>query len=381
MMELPGASDMRADSDIREAASLRVVIISDALPERNGVGTYYHDLVEHLCDYIGYAELLCPYSDGAGPWKGWLSFPLPGDRTQKITLPPVRQIHKRIRQILPNTIIVPTPGPYGLLGMYLAKRYGLNLLVGFHTDFEKLTDLYWNRLFEKFSRAFLRSFHRFLFRQSSLVLANSKEMVAVAGDMGAGRVRLMGTPIDRKFLQEPVTPPANGLRRILFAGRLAAEKNVHSVIAAAEELPDIQFLIAGDGPLRDLIITQSRKLSNLTYLGWLPRAKMPATLDSVDMLVLPSRVESFGTTALEAMARKRIVLASEKCGIFDWPLLKKSLFRFREKENLTDAIRQIEQLDHQRWREKAEGACSAARQFNDWTISNWLGILRMDGVV
>ena len=206
-------------------------------------------------------------------------------------------------------------------------------------------------------------------------------MVAVARDMGAGRVQLMGTPIDRQFLQEPVTPPANGLRRILFAGRLAAEKNVHSVIAAAQELPDIQFLIAGDGPLRDLIIARSRKLSNLTYLGWLPRAKMPATLDSVDMLVLPSHVESFGTTALEAMARKRIVLASEKCGIFDWPLLKGNIFRVRKTESVADAIRQIKQLDHERWKEKAEGACSAARQFNDWTISNWIEILRMDGVV
>ena len=377
-MELSGAPDMRASPDIREAATLRVVIISDALPERNGVGTYYHDLVEHLRYHIEHAELICPHS-GTGPRKGWLSFPLPGDRTQKITLPPIRQIHKHIRQIAPHAVIVPTPGPYGLLGVFLAKRYSLNLLVGFHTDLEKLTDLYWNPFFGKFSRAFLRAFHRFLFRQSSLVLANSEEMVAAARDMGAGKVRLMGTPIGRQFLQEPLTPPADGLRRILFAGRLAAEKNVHSVIAAAQELPDIQFLIAGDGPLHDLIITRSRKLSNLTYLGWLHRAKMPATLDSVDMLVLPSHVESFGTTALEAMARDRIVLASEECGIFDWPLLNQNIFRVRKTESVADAIRRITELEHERWKEKAEGACKAARQFNDWTIRNWIENLKTNG--
>jgi len=360
---------------------LRVVIISDAVPERNGVGTYYHDLVEHLRDSVEQAELLCPYPDGVGPWKRWLSFPLPGDRTQKITIPPVRQIHRRIRQIAPHAVIVPTPGPYGLLGVYLAKRYRLHLLVGFHTDFEKLTDLYWNPFFGKFSRAFLRTFHRFLFRQSSLVLANSEEMVGAARDMGARKVRLMGTPIGGQFLQEPVTPPADGLRAILFAGRLAAEKNVHAVITAAHELPNIQYLIAGDGPLRSLVITQSRELSNLRYLGWLPRSKMVATLDSVDMLILPSRVESFGTTALEAMARNRVVLASEECGIFDWPLLNRNIFRIGKTESVTDAIRRITQLDHQRWREKAEGACKAARQFNDWTISNWIEILKMDGVV
>jgi glycosyltransferase involved in cell wall biosynthesis len=375
MMGLPGTPDMRAVADIKGATKLRVVIISDALPERNGVGTYYHDLVEHLRDYVEHAELICPHYDGAGPRQGWLAFPLPGDRTQKITIPPVCQIRKRIRQIAPHAIIVPTPGPCGLLGVYLAKRYGLNLLVGFHTHFEKLTDLYWNPFFGKFSRTFLRAFHRFFFRHSSLVLANSQEMAAVARHMGAGKVRLMGTPIGRQFLQEPVTPLADGLSRILFAGRLATEKNVHSVIAAAKELPNIQYLIAGDGPLRDLVITQSRKLSNLTYLGWLSRSKMPATLDSVDMLVLPSYVESFGTTALEAMARNRIVLASERCGIFDWPSLNRNIFRIRKTESLTDAIRRITQLDHQLWREKAEGACKAARQFNDWTISNWIEIL------
>jgi glycosyltransferase involved in cell wall biosynthesis len=379
MMELPEAPDMRPAPDIKIAAKLRVIIISDALPERNGVGTYYHDLVEHLRESMEHAELVCPYSDGDRPWKGWLAFPLPGDRTQKITIPPVCHIHEVIRRIAPHALIVPTPGPYGLLGVFLAKRYGLNLLAAFHTDFEKLAALYWNPFVGKVSRTLLRAFHKVLFRQSSLVLVNSQEMAAIARAMGAGKVRLIGTPISRRFLQGPVTPLADGLNRILFAGRLAAEKNVHLVVAAARELPDIQYLIAGDGPLRDLIITQSRKLSNLTYLGWRTRSSMPAILDSIDMIILPSHVESFGTTALEAMARNRIVLASQNCGIFDWPLLKQNIFRVRKTETLADAIRRIARLDHQRLKEKAEGGCVAARQFNDWTINNWIEILNTSG--
>lgn len=371
---------MRVAADMRATAKLRVVIISDALPERNGVGTYYHDLVEYLKGSIEHAELICPHY-GAGLWKGWLSFPLPGDRTQKLTIPPVRQIHKRIREIAPHAIIVPTPGPYGLLGVYLAKRYGLKLLVGFHTHFEKLTDLYWNPFCGKFSQAFFRAFNRVFFRYSSVVLANSREMVAVAHRGGARKVQLMGTPVGRQFFREPTALLTDGLNRVLFAGRLAAEKNVSSVIAAAQEISNIQYVIVGDGPQRDLVVTQARKLSNLTYLGWLPRSKMPAALDRVDMLVLPSQVESFGTTALEAMARNRIVLASEKCGILDWPLLNQNIFRVGKTERITDAIRRVAQLDHQLHREKAESACEAARQFNDWTIRSWIEILKMDGVV
>lgn len=371
---------MRAAANIRGTNRLRVVIISDALPERNGVGTYYHDLADHLQDYTEHAELICPYC-GAGPRKAWLSFPLPGDRTQNITIPPVFQIQKRIRQIAPHTIIVPTPGPYGLLGVYLAKRYGLNLLIGFHTNYVKLTDLYWNPLLGEVSRAFFQVFNRFFFRFSTLVLANSEEMVVAARNMGARKIRLMGTPIARQFLQRPVPPLSDKIRRILYAGRLATEKNVHSVLTAAQELSNIQFFIAGDGPLHDLIIERSRELSNLTYLGWLPRSNMPATLDNVDMLLLPSQVESFGTTVLEGMARNRIVLASENCGIFDWPSLNRNIFRISKTESVTDAIRRITQLDHQRWREKAEGACKAARQFNARTISNWINVLKTNGAV
>jgi glycosyltransferase involved in cell wall biosynthesis len=378
-MELLRTSGMRPTSNSTEAAKLRLVIISDATPERNGVGTYYHDLVEHLRERMEYAEVVCPCSEGDGPWKGRVAFPLPGDSTQKITVPPVYRIHKLLRRIVPHAVIVATPGPYGLLGVFLAKHYGLNLLAAFHTDYEKLAALYWNPFFGKFSRTFLRASQKVLFRQSSLALANSREMAAAARDMGAGKVQLMGTPVSRRFLQEPVTPLAHGLNRILFAGRLAAEKNVHLVIAAARELPHIQYLVAGDGPLRDLVLAQSKRLPNLTYLGWLARPSMPATLDSVDMIILPSHVESFGTSALEAMARNRIVLASENCGIFDWPLLNRNIFRVGKTETLVDAIRRIARLDHERLREKAANGCDAARQFNDWTINNWIEILRTTG--
>ena len=32
----------------RDAGGLRVAIVSDAAPERNGVGAYYQDLADHL---------------------------------------------------------------------------------------------------------------------------------------------------------------------------------------------------------------------------------------------------------------------------------------------------------------------------------------------
>ena len=47
---------------------LRVAVVSDATRERNGVGTYYADLVQQLRGQGATAELICPFDPGSG-WR------------------------------------------------------------------------------------------------------------------------------------------------------------------------------------------------------------------------------------------------------------------------------------------------------------------------
>ena len=70
-------------SEAVQADGLKVLIISDAQSERNGVGSYYHDLVELLRDHVTSVELVSPGIDGAALK---LSFPLIGDATQRLSL-------------------------------------------------------------------------------------------------------------------------------------------------------------------------------------------------------------------------------------------------------------------------------------------------------
>jgi glycosyltransferase involved in cell wall biosynthesis len=103
---------------------------------------------------------------------------------------------------------------------------------------------------------------------------------------------------------------------------------------------------------------------------------MQAILDSIDVLVLPSLVESFGTIAMEAMARERMVLVSHGCGILEWPDLSRGLFVIREDETVTQALGRIADLDHSVRKKKAQRGRIAAKQLNDWTIKTWLDLLR-----
>jgi glycosyltransferase involved in cell wall biosynthesis len=201
-------------------------------------------------------------------------------------------------------------------------------------------------------------------------------MANAAWKAGAHDVTLIGTPIAKHFLTTPAVPLSPQLRTVLYAGRLAPEKNIDTFLQAAMHLPHIRFIVAGDGPLRADVEAHAQTFPNLEYLGWLTRADVLSVLDSADLLVLPSTVESFGTVALEAMARRRLVLTSSNCGILNWPSLAQGIFHMQEKEVLSEAIQRVERLDHQIRADKAESAYNAARVFNTRTITQWLEVFR-----
>lgn len=350
-----------------------VVIVSDALPERNGVGAYYKDLLDQLHG-LGYTTtFLCPNPE---KWQ-LLKFPLPGDPTQTVYLPSPIRFHRAMRSIRPGAIVVGTPGPFGLLGTFWAKRLDARLIVGFHTHFSSVTNLYSNRWLRGFSRFYFNIADSVLFRYGDQILANSDQMVELASSLGATNVEVMGTLLPPAALVAS-TPLNPQFSRVLFAGRLAPEKRVNLIVDTARELPDIQFTIAGDGPLKSEIEREAASLDNLMSMGWISRQQLLDAMDATDLLVLPSTVESFGTVALEAMSRERLTLVSQNCGIIDWPELADSLFMIGESETLAQAIRRIAALSGSERQRIARTARSAALKLNESSILHWLNTLSAD---
>jgi glycosyltransferase involved in cell wall biosynthesis len=180
--------------------------------------------------------------------------------------------------------------------------------------------------------------------------------------------------VSRRFLTAPTQPLRPQLQTILFLGRLAPEKNVHLMLAAAEQLPALRFLFGGDGPLRPQVERAASRLGNVEYRGWLNRAEVLAILDEADLLVLPSSVESFGTVALEALARRRLVLVSRHCGIRDWPHLFQCVFVIGEDETVTDAIRRVQRCDYRFRETMAQKGRHAAHDMSDLAVDQWLDI-------
>jgi glycosyltransferase involved in cell wall biosynthesis len=350
---------------------LRIAFFSDALPERNGTGAYYHDLLGHLAPRVAEARVMQP--GGGEDWQG-VSLPLPGDPTQRLAIPKAWHLRREMAALRPHVVVSVTPGPYGLLGAWLARRQGCGLLSAFHTHFEGLADLYWGPMKRRLVVGALGGANRHLFRRSGSVLVNNRTLAGVVRDLGAPAVDIMGTPLAHDFLASPVSPPPAPLR-ICFAGRLAAEKNIDAVLEAARALPSIPFVIGGDGPLRSRVEEAAARLGNLEYRGWLDREGLRGLLDESSLLVLPSHQETFGSVALEAMARGRPALVAASAGIQDWPGLAPGLFTLHPGEPLADAIQRLQRRPAGTLEAVAGCARRAAQRLNDETLEQWLAVL------
>jgi glycosyltransferase involved in cell wall biosynthesis len=355
--------------------NLRVAVISDAAPERNGVGSYYADLVAQLSERIEKAQMFCP-RDRSESWQRYLAPPVPGDGTQKVWLPRPFKLRSALERLRPHAIVVPTPGPFGLYGLLLARRMQVPLITGFHTHYEALSDLYWSNLFGRVARRYLSWSNKLLFRHSTAVLAVSPEMSSLAVRMGADSAHLIGTSVPREFLTRPFVPLSPTPGRILFAGRLAEEKNVHKVLELARARPALQVSIAGDGPMRQAVLDAASRTDNLNYLGWVSRDRLIDVFDEHDALLLPSRVESFGTVALEALSRGRPVILSGSCGIAEWPQFDNCLFHIGDDETVAQAVDRVFSLPHVVRAGISQEARRAARDLNDWNLATWIDRLR-----
>ncbi|MFP4165780.1 MAG: glycosyltransferase [Opitutales bacterium] len=372
MPSQPNPSVPPESSPVPDPAQVRVAIFSDALPERNGTGAYYHDLAEQLASRVGALQVFQPGHKGR---YATLSCPMPGDPMQRLAAPALRRIAKDCKELRPNIVVAVTPGPFGLLALYHARRSGAAFISAFHTDFEHLARIYWNRLTGAVVNTCLRTANRILFRRSATVLVNNSNLRDDVLSLGAPSVEVMGTPLPQELLTRPTQPIPAPLHKICFAGRLAPEKNLHLVLEAARRLPRLNFVLGGDGPLREKLETEAKDLPNVRFAGWLSRTGLIELLDASTLLLLPSKFETFGSVALEAMARGRPALVAANAGIHDWQGLSDGLLKLQVNARLADTLNELLRHTPDFWQKKSVAARAAADAFNNKTLEQWAATL------
>ena len=113
----------------------------------------------------------------------------------------------------------------------------------------------------------------------------------------------------------------NGPLRVGYVGRLAQEKGVDSLLEAMSLLGDVDVraVIAGEGPDREALERQARRLrieDRLEWTGYVPHDRIEEIYRRLDLVVVPSLTvpnwtEQFGRVVIEALAAGAAVVTSD----------------------------------------------------------------------
>jgi glycosyltransferase involved in cell wall biosynthesis len=135
------------------------------------------------------------------------------------------------------------------------------------------------------------------------------------------RLHVVRCGVSAAFRDQSETPPP-AAPRLVFVGRLCAEKGLPVLLDAADQLRarqvSFELLILGDGPMREPIeadLTARGLSSHVRVLGNQTSEQVRAHLLDSRALVLPSFAEGLPVVLMEAMALQRPVVTTWVAGI------------------------------------------------------------------
>jgi glycosyltransferase involved in cell wall biosynthesis len=142
----------------------------------------------------------------------------------------------------------------------------------------------------------------------------------------AGLVRGWGVPDGRISVLPNPTPPlpelparTHGERPLLaFAGRMTAPKALGVALDAVADVPEVDFVLAGDGDERAALEQRAQELGldgRVRFLGSLPRDEVLALFRRADAALLSSAWENFPHTLVEALAVGTPAIATAVGGV------------------------------------------------------------------
>ena len=204
-----------------------------------------------------------------------------------------------------------------LLSRQLLQRSTSVNVATFHA---KIPETLMTRTVIKVVTPYLKSVMKYLHVYTAVSDSGAEYVASLTDDP----INIIPNGIDLKkyHKRKPKNKPAG--RTILYVGRLEGRKGLKYLLQAyqllAQDNPDINLVIAGDGPDREKLelLAEDLKLPNVTFLGYVSEELKLELLAEADLFCSPSIVgESFGIVLLEAMASGVVCVAGNNSGYSD----------------------------------------------------------------
>lgn len=292
-------------------APQRALWLTDTLYEKNGVSNVLLATLKEVQKHnLPIDFLVC--SDTIKPQEHLIvvpsmgSFALPKLSEQRFHFPNLLDIQRVFQQGAYDRVIASTEFCMGGVALYLQQAFKVKAYMYMHTDWmdyvKQVTRL------DEHNLDRIRRMLRALYRQfDGMFVLNSEHkdwLTSPSIGIKKSKVHLTAhwteewfTPTNSPVTKDPDKPT------FLFAGRLSEEKGVLELPEIMNNIrthyPEAQLWVAGVGNAQERLLEQ---FPDVKLLGWVENHQLPPIYAQVDMLLLPSRFDTFGCVVTEAMS-------------------------------------------------------------------------------
>lgn len=238
---------------------------------------------------------------------------------------------KTVRAFNPDVIHITGPSDIGLLGVYVAHKLKLPIVMSWHTNIheyakqrlEKLTP--WLTTFLADTRRFSLSgsaeqfslkLTLLFYKLGTVFLAPNEELGEMLQRNTNRPVFMMRRGVDTNLFSPAKRQRKDGIFTIGYVGRLTPEKNVR-LLADLEKgllaagIKDFRFVLVGTGSERNWL---ERQMQTTSFTGVLKGEALARAYANFDLFVFPSRTDTFGNVVLEAQASGVPAIVSDQGG-------------------------------------------------------------------
>lgn len=316
---------------------MKIAIFTDTYtPQINGVVTSILTFKKEL-ENLGHQVIVGGPKFKEGPlatpdeWR-FNSMAFPFQKEHRVISPLSRQL-RNFEENNFDIIHVQTPFSLGHLGQYLGWRYKIPVVHTYHTYWEEylhyfpllpkpICKMVYNKLLTT----------KFCNRCAHIIVPSNQmqEKLLEYGIKTPTTVIPTGidihhqvTPEKKEALMSKLGLPKNK-RFLVFVGRLGQEKNIGFLVKmfqkVAQELPDVDLLIAGDGPEKENLIALSQSLGiedRCHWLGYVTHDEVFTLYTLSTLIVFASKTETQGLSLLEGLAMGRPAVCVKAMGIED----------------------------------------------------------------
>ncbi|MCB9399287.1 MAG: glycosyltransferase [Acidobacteria bacterium] len=358
----------------------KVLWLTDTFADQNGVSHTLDEIRAYAAEHGVQLDVLVCH-ESAAPQQNLIvlepieTFSLPQFGNQLFRVPDLIQVFNTFREGQYDRLVISTEGFLGMIGLLLKWAFNVPAHFYMHTDWLAYARDAMGSEPEILDR--IRRLLRTFYQQfDGIFVLNSEHQNWLASkDMAIPKDRIHKTahwvhPCFHPGLRQPrlQAQPFS----LLYVGRLSSEKGIWELPRLAQALDfaqiNYQFNIVGEGPEREKL---KQTMPQAHFHGWQPQHELPVFYANADLLVMPSRFDTFGNVILEALACGCPAAAYAQKGPADLIESGTSGILAHDSEQLfSQIIEYSKRPDHQM--KLRSGALARAKQFGRARIMHQL---------